>query len=97
MKEDIWNHDRKRWDAMPLEQRIEALRQWFVCPETASENPVADMFYIGETLSEAVAAIIKADRFRHEVLAALIECQDYDRLRNRLMELIDRTAKNAND
>jgi hypothetical protein len=33
------------------------------------------------------------DQFRDEVLAALIECQDHDRLRNRLIELIERTAK----
>lgn len=34
-----------------------------------------------------------ASEFRDEVLAALIECQSYDALYNRLMDLIDITAK----
>ena len=38
-----------------------------------------------------------ASQFRDEVLSALLECQNYDALYNRLMGLIDRTVKNAND
>ena len=61
------------------------------------EEPIGEP--AGSVLKSEVESrdAIDANQFRDEVLSALIECQDYDRLYNRLMDLIERTATNAND
>ena len=61
------------------------------------EGPISEP--AGSVLKSEVESrdAIDANQFRDEVLVALIECQSYDTLYSRLMNLIERTAKNAND
>lgn len=91
---DIWNKDPAKWNKLSLWDRLYAMMVWHTngpCGQSASVIGTRDT--LEKTIIEAGAEIVKASQFRDEVIAALIECQDYDRLRNRLMGLIERTAK----
>ena len=95
---DIWNKDPVAWRKLPLVDRLHAMRVWHCTgPCAQSHSVIGTREALNNALVNAISEISKADRFRSEVLAALIECQDYDRLYNQLMNLIERTAKNAND
>ena len=95
---DIWNKDPAVWRKLPLVDRLHAMRVWHCTgPCAQSQSVIGARESLNNALVNAISEISKADRFRDEVLAALIECQSYDTLYSRLMNLIERTAKNAND
>ena len=91
---DIWIRDPKKWQSLSLIDRLNALHTWYCtgpCGQSASVLAARDE--LSRSLIEALAGLSKSTQFRDEVLAALIECQSYDTLYNRLMELINRTSK----
>jgi hypothetical protein len=95
---DIWLRDPKKWKSFSLIDRLNALHTWYCtgpCGQSASVLAARDE--LSRCVIEALAGLSESTQFRDEVLAALLECQSYDALYDRLMELIERTAKNAND
>jgi hypothetical protein len=95
---DIWLRDPKKWKSFSLIDRLNALHTCYCtgpCGQSASVLAARDE--LSRCVIEALAGLSESTQFRDEVLAALLECQSYDALYDRLMELIERTAKNAND
>ena len=91
---DIWLRDPKKWQSLSLIDRLNALHDWYCTgPSGQSASVLAARDELSRALIEAIKSTAKSTQFRDEVLVALIECQSYDTLYNRLMELIDRTAK----
>lgn len=87
---DIWNEDPAKWNKLPLWEKVEIMRAWHCTgPVGQGGKILGTRDALGETLRSVRGELIKAEDFRSQVVAAVIECHEFDELYSRLMQLLD--------